>query len=98
MNLEIGCQKLFNLNREKRGSKKHEQSLGNPWVNNKNSKNQINGIQEGEQEECYIEKLMTKNTPSFREKNINLQIQEDEQTPYRIYTKESMPRYIIIKC
>lgn len=53
--------------RGKRLKKKHEQSLGNPWVNNTNSKNQINGIQ-GEQEECCIEKLMTENTPSFREK------------------------------
>lgn len=37
--------------REKIG-KKSEQSLGNLWENNKNSKIHIIGIQEGEEKEC----------------------------------------------
>lgn len=74
---------------------KIEQSLRDQWDNNKNYKICITGIQEGEEKspelKKYLKKIMTENISSLGE-NISLQIQEDEPTSSRIYTKESMPR------
>ena len=45
---------------------------------------------------CWKVEIITENFPSLR-KDINLQLQEVEQTPNRINTKKSMPRHILPK-
>lgn len=68
--------------------------------NNKRSNICVIGIPEGEKNESDAEKnfeeIITKNFLSLM-KDINLHIQEAEQTPSRIHSKKSTSKHIIIK-
>lgn len=76
------------------GGRGSEQILKNVWDHKKRLNTSVMKVREGEKKRCGAEKafreIMVKNVP----KNINLQIQEAEQTPN--YIKKSMPSPTIL--
>ena len=75
-------------------------SLKTCWVNNKRSNNHIIGVPELEEKECraenILEEILVENFLNLAT-DTNLQLQEAEQTPYRVNPKKFTARHIIIK-
>ena len=70
------------------------------WDNFKHTNIYIMGVPEGEEREQGIEnlceKIMTENLTNL-EKEIDIQVQEEQRTPIKMDTNRSTPRHMIFK-
>ena len=97
----IRKQKTTNQNnKKKKESKKNEGSMSSLWDNFKRSNICIIGVPEGKEKEQEIgnlfEKIMKENVPNLA-KEIDMQVQEAQTVPNKIYSKRPTPRHIIVK-
>ena len=79
---------------------KNEDCLSNLWDNFKQSKIQIIGVPEGEEEEQGIENLfenVMKENFSNLAKEMDIQVQEAQSVPNKLDPKRNTPTHIIIK-
>lgn len=85
---------------KRRVLKKSEQNPRDQWDSIKETNTCIVRVPKGEERgkeiEGAFEDLMAENFPKF-EKNMNINIQEVEQTPSQLKSKRSKPRHILIK-
>ena len=79
---------------------KNEDNISILWDNSKRSNICLIGIPEGEEKEQEIgnlfEKIMKENFPNSV-KEIDIQVQESQRVPNKIYAKRPTPRHIVIK-
>ena len=79
---------------------KNEDSIRSFWNISKHTNIQIIGIPEGEEEDQEIknlfQKIMKENSPNLV-KEIDIQVQEAETVPNKLYPKRTPSKHIIIK-
>ena len=76
-----------------------DDSLRDLWNNIKHTNIQVIGIPEEEKKIGYekiFEEIIAENFPNMKKEIVN-QVQEAQRVPYRINTKRSTPRHILIK-
>ena len=94
-------QKTTNQNKKnKKESRKNEDSVRSLWDNFQKSDIHIIGVPEGEEKEQEIgnlfEKIMKENFPNLVKK-INMQVQEAQRVPIKLDPKRPIPIHIVIK-
>ena len=86
-------------NKKKKGPPKNNNSVRSIWDNFKQSNICIIGVPEEEKEQeigNLFEKIMHEKLPKMMKKT-NMQVQEAQRVPYKMDSKRSTPRHIIIK-
>ena len=85
---------------QKKIMKRNEDSLRDLWENIKHTNIHIIGVPEGEERdkgaENILEDVAAENFPNLG-KETDIQVQEAQKDPYRIYPKRNTPRHIVIK-
>ena len=80
--------------------KRSEGSLRDLWDNIKCTNIRIIGLPEEEEErkgyEKIFEEIIVENFPNMEKEIVN-QVKETQRVPYRINTRRSMPRHILLK-
>ena len=85
---------------QKKIMKRNEDSLRDLWENIKHTNIHIIGVPEREERdkgaENILEDVAAENFPNLG-KETDIQVQEAQKDPYRIYPKRNTPRHIVIK-
>lgn len=97
VDLKIDLWKLLRLRNRKKGLKKSKQSLRGLWNTIKQTNIHIVGVQKKKRErkkgaERIFEETMAENVPNLM-KDINMNIQEAQQTPSKINSKKPTPQH-----